>query len=1200
MDPLAATAVKDAGSLAGKPIFKILAKPIQRFRVARMVVKTAKKEEILVKWLKLSSLLKDADTRSAIASGDPQALQEFADRLSREVKPTGPDMSAVVARIIDLVQDELLRLMPEGEARLAQTRRLENAFESSAHQQRELLTASGDEVAFVNAIEKLHPWRAETAREIAAQWSAFRGLVITLTKERDRHALLMQWGGTPPAAMSGAPAEVWCWFACVAADYGAEESALQFITKGVEAGGSASYWWARAGLMVGTATPEASARARELWSRSIPKHPIAEACEAIEQGEYVKAEQILDAWDSEKPDDKAFRAVLQAAAVTGQGDFNRAIAIGKAAAVAQPEGSGNTLRTAEALMTRGYHRLSDHPLDDFAQAFNLAVQVRDSRRIWLGDSVAPILVAVKASVLATNTDQAWRLTQEAPDGVALPHEARDERLREQSAILAATMGRFEQARTIADTLDNPFISYTVDGWEASNEDRWEDAEEAWFRAWDCAPDDISRLQTASALANLGRGLPDLNSLPEEYSSAIERILTHHEVLSSEDPMALLRVRATKSTELTILYAEQLAAQGEIEEAAAVLESGGLRWSHPLMTQMAAGRYVNIGNYEKAYAVAATALSLGGSNWAGRLDTLMIQFTSLEAQGDFSRSLAIAREMVTLAPENLDVRWVLVHSLIRAGNIHEAWRALTHQGRPIDPRNHADARTWIGLAAEYDNSPEFVQRSLEMMSDWQHEADVVGVFLSEIYRGLHRHEREVTEADLGELHKVTKEFTDKHPENQVFRKISLDEADPFGSLTALLKDHATVDPAIKDIQKKIEHGELPLGFTTALARRTYVEVCLTGVGLIHSHLPTMAAVGQSAAKAAIDSRVVIDASAVATLTLLDATVADKLVAAFFALETTDAAFRDALAAQRSINMQSTMTLQWDTKHNQPLAIESGPGEAEELSRRANRVVELLTRSERRSWPTLRRFADFARGGSWLSALDLALSEGLPFWCDDRSLRQIAASKGAQTFGTVDLLAALKAEEYLDPGLEVSIRASLVVGRHVDLDFDPAVLTLAAEREGWMAKGAAVALTRVHSWRDPAICMRFATTAMTRSASVSPSSVAHWTAAAALGLIRIASDNEGASENLKLLLTHQFAQPWLRPNTLPFVVQGIRGAIQDLPEIDDPLPEVMALTYARIAEKHGTPSAAEFLLMLVKNLDEEDRITATKVILMGDSR
>lgn len=229
-------------------------------------------------------------------------------------------------------------------------------------------------------------------------------------------------------------------------------------------------------------------------------------------------------------------------------------------------------------------------------------------------------------------------------------------------------------------------------------------------------------------------------------------------MSSDEDMSLLRVRASESEQLTVLLAERLVAQGQIADAAAVLEAGGTRWNHPLMMRMAAARYESAGNYERAFDVAATALSLGGATWAGRLETLMIQFDSLESRGEFTRSLAVVREMATIAPGNLTVRWALVHSLVRAGSIQDAWRALTHQGRPVDPRDPGDARTWVGLAAECDDSPEFVQRALEMMSAWVHEPDVVGVFLIQIYRGLGRHERDVADSDIAELHKATADFT----------------------------------------------------------------------------------------------------------------------------------------------------------------------------------------------------------------------------------------------------------------------------------------------------------------------------------------------------------------------------------------------------------------------------------------------------------
>lgn len=1192
---------KGIGGAACRQIVVLLGKRTQRVRVARAVSKKARLEGIHVGWWTLASWLKTESVREAVAQGDSDELRSALERLDFTLVDDGrPDPAAAGARVVELVRNESLRRETVSDGRVAQTLRLEQTIKTAAIEQRALLTEGGDEIAFTRALEKLHPWRATAARDLAAQWAPFRGLVITLAGERERRSLLEQWATTPPAAMTDAPAQTWCWLACVAGDYGANTAVVEFVTKGVDAGAPASYWWARAGLSIGSGTPQYAALASELFSRSIPKHPLAAVCEAIERGDYQAAEEVLECWDAEDPNDQSIKSILQSAAASGRGDFNRAIQIGIQGTADHPEGSGNTLRTAEALLSRGFHRLSDHPLGDFAHAFELAIQARDSRRTWLGDSVTPILTAVKASALATDVDRAWRLTQASPEGTALPHEARDIRLRRESAVLAATMGRFESAQAVAESLDDPFVTLTLAGWKAFADDRLDDAEDAWLQAWEQAPDEASRLQTASALAPLGKGLPNLDSLPAEYSSAVNHIKLIHEVMSNDD-VSLLRARATESEQLTVILAERLVAQGRIADAAAVLEAGGARWNHPLMMRMAASRYEKAGNYEKAFDVAATALSLGGPTWAGRLETLMIQFDSLESQGKFSRSLAIVREMATIAPGNLTVRWALVHSLVRAGRVKDAWRALTHEGRPVDPRDPGDARTWIGLAAECDDSPEFVPRSLEIMSAWLHEPDVVGVFLIQIYRGLSRHARDVADSDIAELHKATADFTAAHPENQVFRSLTLDENDIFGSLTAMLREQATEDPAIRDVRERVERGELPLGFVVEMTSRTYVEACIkTGAGLVFSHMPPVAEAGQAAAAAALSARVVIDASAASTLSLLNSAIVVKLVGAFLALETTDSAYRDALGAQQSLNMRSTMTLGWDARQARPLIMRTSEEEADAFARRADLVVDLLARSERRGWPGLKLFAEFSGDGTWLSALDLAISENLPFWCDDRSLRQLAASEGAQTFGTVDLLAALQATGLVDHDLGTATRASLVAGYHVDLEFDTDVMTLAAELDSWMPKGAAAALTRTHSWLDPAACLRFASTAMARVAPTSPSAIADWTAAVALGLVRISDGNvDAASENLRILLTHQFSQPWLRPDTLPFVMQGIRTAVDELPGITEPLPAVLTQTYRQIAKKHGAPQAAEFLLMLVANLGDQERASAARIILTSET-
>ncbi len=1195
---------KGAGSVAGKQILGFLAKRTQRWRVALAVSRAARADGILIGWYPLGRWLKSADVRIAVESGEPAALAECSHRLAVGIRDSAStlDVAEGRSRVVELVRDESLRRMSEGEGRLVATRRLEHAIGSAG--ERALLVDRGDKVAFEGALELLHPWRAEDAARLGDRWGPFRGVVIALAAERDRCSLLRQWGAAPPVGLTGAPPECWCWLASVASDYGLVDAALAFVAEGIALGASASYWWARAGVMVGTGSPASVARAQELWARSSPKHPLAAAGEAIVSGEYAAAERILDGWDADNLNDQSLRALLQSAAATGRGEYNRAVAIGVAEAAAHPEGSANALRAAEALVSRGHFGHSEHPLDDFARAFELAIQARDARRTWLGDSVAPILTAVKAAALATDIDRAWRLTQAGPNGDALPHEAKDVRLQQEAAILAAAMGRFESARIISEHVNDPYVPHMVEGWQALTEDRSTDAEKAWLLAWDCAPDDTSRLQVAAALAPLGMRMPDLGSLSSSFSLAIDRIRTVHQVMSASrgEDMSLLRARASDSEQLTVLLADRLMAQDQATDAAAVLEAGGIRWNHPLLMRMAAARYLKTGDYEKAHLVASTALSLGGMVWAGRLETLMIQFESLEAQGQFTRSLAVVREMVTVAPSNLTVRWALIHCLVRAGRISDAWSALTFEGKPVAPRDPGDARIWIGLAAECDNSPEFVQRALATMAAWSHEPDLVAVFLLQIYRGLQLHEREVADSDVRELHRATEAFTEAHPESQVFRKLVIDEGDPLRSLTPWLMEQSSEDPAVTDVRERVERGELPLGLAAELHNRTYAEVCIkTAAGLVYSHQPHRGPEGQAAATEALGSHVVVDATVAATLTLLDRATADMLLGAFLAFETTDSAFRDALGAQQSLNMLSTMNLGWDRKRNVPLISETTPEDAEALARRSDRLVEILARSERRGWPGLKRFPGFDGDGTWLSALDMALSEGRAFWCDDRALRELALSQGSRTFGTVDLLKALETKDSLEHSVASVIRARLVASYHVDVDFDRSVMTLAAEIDGWLPKGAAAALTRTPSWTNANECVRFALDAMARIAPTSPTAITGWTAAVALGLVRITQgDTMGAADNLRILLNRQFAQPWLRADTLPFVMEGIRAALADHPGTADPLRPVLAHTYAQLAMEYGPPQAAEFILFLVKNLADDDRLAAANIILTTDVR
>lgn len=296
----------------------------------------------------------------------------------------------------------------------------------------------------------------------------------------------------------------------------------------------------------------------------------------------------------------------------------------------------------------------------------------------------------------------------------------------------------------------------------------------------------------------------------------------------------------------------------------------------------------------------------------------------------------------------------------------------------------------------------------------------------------------------------------------------------------------------------------------------------------------------------------------------------------------------------------MSLGWNADQERPNVVEFSEEIADRFARHADRVVDLLTRSGRKAWPGLKNFPEIGSGFHSLSALDYAISNELPFWCDDRVLRQEAAKASVSSFGTVDLIRAMEARGALTPELAAIARATLIDNFHVDLGFSEPEMRLAAEMASWAPSGAAAAMARSMAWKtDPDASFRFVREAIGQVVGSSPASVEGWVTSAALGLIRIApGDPVGAGKNLQLLLINLIDQPWIRSDVLPFIVGGIRRARGSDTAIVDPLRPVLESTFRLLSREHGAPAAAEFLLRLVAALGEEDRYAAAYVILMTD--
>jgi len=1206
---LATSLGKLGAGVASGALKNLLRKRLLRWRVSSAAARKAKEARIQVSALAIRSWLGRDDVRNQLCAGTTKSIETAIENLAWRLGGSEDTRQANAITLLKLVLDEYLRCQSQHDAHVLANGWTQAKIDSDGERTRTALNdqtgvilevLAGPDV-FDDDLAYLHPWRRKEAAQIALVWPTFRRFVHILFSGDSPGAVLAQWSSHQPEGFETAPPQAWCWFGLMASDFGAHEASHIFISRGIELGAAPSnYWWARTALNF-TGDPGTYDLAREYLGRSSTLHPLGVALTLFLDADYPAAEEELQKWHPNLPNDVVLRKLLISSCAAGQDDFNRAIAVAVEACSANPEASGPMLRAADMLLSRGLHGTSDNPLADFAQAQSLALNARDARRKWRGDSVAAILVAIKASVLGHETDQAWRYAQGSPDGAATAAEVTDPRLRREMAMLAACTNNNRLASDIAAEINEPYLSAWVSAFAAQSEGNPKLAESEWLKAWESATDDFDRLQAANALAPIGGSMPDLSDLADRHPKAVERINTVHKVMSTPgDRITLLRARAHEAEILTVFLAEQLSAAGQHSDAAEALSAGARRWNSPLLEKMAAGKFMQAGDEARAITATHSALTMAGPNWEHELDVLRIRHDALEAQGTYDEALRTLRRMIMIVPDNLSVRWALVHSLIRSGDGDGAWSALTGPGEPIQPRDLQDARAWISLASTHDRSSHLIRRSLEIMRRFPEDADFLGAVLaqlSQLHLGLSAQEGDVSAADLQALQAATASYFDANPDSSIFRAIRVGPDDnPLEALEQELRGRRG-RKELSELEQQIRSGVMPLGVATEVTGRSYAEFSIQrGSVFVYSHGPAQAESSRAAIESALGSVVAIDTTAAVSLSSLDAELRDQLTGAFASLESTDTAFRDAQRAQQTLNLRSTMSVNWSEEEQRVVPAVISEEAAEAAAESANRTVQILQACTRRNWSGPRHFKDLQMEGAWLSVLDHAVGSQTPLWSDDLVLRLLAAEKGLATFGTVDLVRELVRINRLSPELGQVAEAMLLANFHVDLGFKPEIMRLAADLTGWKGAGVAASLTRPGTWEDPRAVVDFLFEALAKVVPTSPDIAQAWVQCAATGLISIVDLPGPASLNLRRLLSEMLPQSWMQPDTLPFVLRGIRAAGRESSmDINDPLQSVLAEMHQKFLEDHGSAAAAELLLMWVRHLDPGERQMAARIVL-----
>ena len=684
---------------------------------------------------------------------------------------------------------------------------------------------------FPTGLSTLSPRARQSAQDLVGAWPAIEQAVGLLHSNREnRRALLRQWASSLPGWAEQAPADAFGWLGQLASDYDAHQAAAVFFRRCIDDGGFPRDQWVVLVAQQYMADGEDQEARAFLAANTDPGSPPLLATTALCDSDWNAVLSHIASWQPDTETTRVLKAAVEATALTNTGQDDAALACLRAA---DPNNtlSGVQLTIAQMLLGRADRRRGDQWLTEVREAFSLAIKARDSRRSWFGDSVEPIVVAVQAAQACGDIATAWDLMQEQPEGQATAREARDVRLLEYRALLAALTGRTDEARHLQRQIDSPYVKAQITALtlerESSDQVQVPQLQAAWQAVWDTATTEQGQLHAAMGLAECGvepAGLHDLEAAHLERVTEI-RLIARASRSSATGDLTVLRANVTKSPIFVILLAQHYQVTGEREQRARTLRSGAQHWRDASLMAMAAKAYRQADRPGMTRDCARDALELGGPDWPSQSKSEMyaLLVEAEFAEGNPDRAAAAARSVLALNPHDHDALWALARCHVARGMTEDAWNVLVDQGTPIEPRTEHEALLWVALGVRYSDDANFVGQALTLMRRWPDDEELLGGFITTLHASAAGTQERWSEEDGEQLREATERYLERFPGSSQFRAVQLGpDSDPLANLADDLRQ---AFENTREVRDKVASGDLPLGILTWVVGRTYTEVSL---------------------------------------------------------------------------------------------------------------------------------------------------------------------------------------------------------------------------------------------------------------------------------------------------------------------------------------------------------------------------------------
>jgi len=153
--------------------------------------------------------------------------------------------------------------------------------------------------------------------------------------------------------------------------------------------------------------------------------------------------------------------------------------------------------------------------------------------------------------------------------------------------------------------------------------------------------------------------------------------------------------------------------------------------------------------------------------------------------------------------------------------------------------------------------------------------------------------------------------------------------------------------------------------------------------------------------------------------------------------------------------------------------------------------------------------------------------------------------------------------------------------------------AGELAGWEPSGLAFVLSRPQTWDNPWDTSEVLLTAM-RNVSNRPDFLREWVKCGLIGLTKD-QDTKTATHDAALLIHKMFLQPWINPETISFIIQGLTDARSITTNIGDALLPALERLHKGSVDEYGHWLAKARLTELLSLSTDAAKSTANHVIL-----